>query len=116
MGDGDKRAFKALVDVLAMNYSRETSPPFYRVLWLGLKDLPLADTQRAFEAALKTCAFFPTVAKLRALAGHGESSRLTYYQPWDPGKSLPAWEEEKPEVGGFRKYLADLAESKAAKP
>lgn len=115
MVDGDKRAFKEMVNVLALNFSRATSDPLYRMLWEGMKDMPLAKARQAFDRAIKICQFFPPVAKLRALGGHGEASLLEYYQPWDPGKALPPWDMSRAEVGGFKKYLADLAEQKAAK-
>lgn len=115
MVDADKRAFKEMVNVLALNFSRSTSDPLYRLLWAGLKDLPMASVRKGFDRAIKLCQFFPPVAKLRTLAGHGEASQLEYYQPFDPGKALPAWETTKAEVGGFRKYLHELAEEKSVK-
>lgn len=115
MVDGDRRAFMEMVDVLAMNFSRAVTPPLYKLLWEGMRDLPMPAVRKGFARALKLCQFFPPVAKLRTLAGHGEASQLEYYQQWDPGKALPPWETTKAEVGGFRNYLRDLAEQKSVK-
>lgn len=76
---GDKRWFKGQVDALAINFRQEVGPALYQALWIGLEDIGKANVETAIRLALRECEFFPPVAKLRDLAGHGKRAPLPEY-------------------------------------
>lgn len=114
MVDADKVEFKRMVEALALNWSKAIPTELFELLFRGLRSLPLSVVKLAFGRALETCRFFPTVAELRALARDAFEEHQVA-KVWDPSKALGAWDNQKPEVGGFRKYLQDLAEKKSLK-
>jgi hypothetical protein len=68
MRDADRKPFAVVIQGLAAAFRVEASTALQMAYWVGLEDLDLEDVQRAALAGLKSCEFFPTVAKLRQLA------------------------------------------------
>jgi hypothetical protein len=114
MVDADKAEFRRCVEALALNFGKAIPAELFELLFSGMRSMPLPAVKQGFRRALETCKFFPTVAELRRLSREAfEEHQAT--QVWDPAKALGAWDNQKPEVGGFRKYLRDLAERKSLK-
>lgn len=115
MTEGEERAFRDSVDVLAVGFRVQMSPALYQALWEGLCQLPLYDVQRAIQEALRRCQYMPTVAELAELAGRGRDAR-PYHSEWkDPHahvRALPPSQRRAPSPGEFREYLRGLAEKK----
>ncbi len=116
VGDVDgEPEFRRSVETLAMNFNKALTPQFVNLMLRGLEDLPLEAFKRGCLKALKTAKFFPTVAELRELTAEAVAEAKVE-AAWDASRALPAkteWDTRKPEVGGFRKYLEELARSKS---
>lgn len=98
MEASDKPWFKGQVDMLAINFRQEISPPLYHAMWAGLEDINKANVETAIKRALRECEFMPVVATLRDLAGHKKKGIEPPY--WQP---LPMTATEREELREERK-------------
>lgn len=86
----DRPKFRELVMAMAVNYRAEVSTAQWVLLWEGLQDLPYADLRAACSRAVREDEHMPTIARLRALAGHGRDVK-PYHLPAEPERhQLPA--------------------------
>lgn len=116
MVDADGEKFREMVQVLALNFNKQLTPQLIELLFSGMRSIPMSAVKLGFRRALETCKFFPTVAELRDLTREAVAEAKATAQ-WDPAKALGAveWDERKPEVGGFKRYLKELAARKAVR-
>jgi len=80
MTDADKQSFADGLTALGVATRQPVTDAQRQVYWMALRDLELADFQRATMACLQTCKFFPAPAELRAAAG--KAPALLAVQAW----------------------------------
>ncbi len=79
MGPSDKQHFVHMLEGLAASTKGQATAGVFKVYWMALSDLPLADFDKAIERAVSRCEFFPSVKELREFAGHKLKVPVPHY-------------------------------------
>lgn len=69
MNDDTGRRFGEAIGVLGEAFRQKITPITIRAYELGLRDLDIAEIERAIADAIHQCKFMPSVAELREMAG-----------------------------------------------
>jgi hypothetical protein len=79
MDDPDKKHFAEMLEGLATSTKGKLTTGVLKVYWLTLKDIPREHFDAGIGRAVAECEFFPSVAELRALSGHGKQKPQPHY-------------------------------------